>query len=336
MLFPRIAIIGLGMIGSSVGRAVRARALTAMCVGYDLDPVHSEQALIAGAVDHIAASARNAVMDADLVVLGVSPTACGPVCAEIAPALKPGAVVTDVGSVKRYVMQEVRAVFPPHAAFVPGHPIAGSERSGPLAGDEALFEGKSCILTPETDDDADSIQRVRQFWEALGARVTQMDATLHDRVFALTSHLPHLLAFAHAGSLPEGYTPASEVMQRHLRIAASNRFLWADIMACNQAFLDPASAECARLLGVWATQPEAYRAAWEEAASFRRALGGGVRDSGTVPAAEQTVLASAQRLCTAYAQVLLQAEHRYSVPLREHLGAGFMDFTMPLCADPVS
>jgi cyclohexadieny/prephenate dehydrogenase len=191
----------------------------------------------------IAASAAEAVRDADLVVLAVPVGAMGEVAAAIAPALARGATVTDVGSVKRSVISAVAPHLPDHVHFVPGHPLAGTEHSGPASGFASLFDNRWCLLTPAEGTDPEAVNRLRRFWTGLGARVDVMDADHHDLVLAVTSHVPHLIAYTMVGVADDlAKVTESEVIQfsaagfrDFTRIAASDPVMWRDVFLNNRA-----------------------------------------------------------------------------------------------------
>lgn len=236
----RLAIIGVGLIGGSVARALRAKGLVDEIVGCGRSPDNLKQAQSLGIIDRYTASAVEAAQGADLVLLAVPVSAIADVYAVIAPVLRADAVVTDAGSTKGSVIRDLRArmgQLPPR--FVPGHPIAGTEKSGAAASFVELFESRRVILTPEPETDPGAAAVVRQLWETCGARVTEMSAAHHDEVLAATSHLPHLLAFALVDTLAgmeerrEIFTYAAGGFRDFTRIASSHPEMWADICAAN-------------------------------------------------------------------------------------------------------
>jgi cyclohexadieny/prephenate dehydrogenase len=243
-VFDRIAVIGAGLIGASVARAARESGAVGAVMVYDADPGVRARAreLLLGEVHD---SAGEAVAHADLVLLCAPVGAMAAAMTEAAPALKAGAVVSDVGSVKGAVIDAVRPLVPGHAFFVPGHPIAGTERSGPDAGFATLFRGRWHILTPLADERPEygaAVDRLDAFWRALGAQVERMDATRHDVVLAVVSHLPHLIAFnivAMAEDL-ESVTESEVVkysasgFRDFTRIAASDPTMWRDVFLNNR------------------------------------------------------------------------------------------------------
>ena len=239
--FARVAILGLGLIGSSVARGVKAYMPGARVTGYDADPATRLEADALGFLDDVADTPGAAVIDADLVMLCVPVGAMGAAAAAIAADLPADAVVSDVGGAKVSVAAALRAALP-NATIVPGHPVAGTERSGPAAGFPSLFHGRWCILTPEGDTDPGAVMRVSAFWEALGAHVELMDAAHHDRVLAVTSHVPHLIAYAIVGTASDlEQVTRGEVIKYSAggfrdftRIAASDPTMWRDVFLNNR------------------------------------------------------------------------------------------------------
>ncbi|MCI1141917.1 prephenate/arogenate dehydrogenase family protein [Sphingomonas sp. WKB10] len=239
--FARVTIIGLGLIGSSVARAVRASMPTVRITGYDASPEVRSIAERIDLADDIADTAGAAVIDADLVMLCVPVGAMGAVAAEFADDLPADAIVSDVGGSKESVLAALRAVLP-HATIVPGHPVAGTEHSGPEAGFATLFRGRWCILTPEEGTAEAPTLRLRAFWEALGAQVEVMTPKHHDLVLAVTSHVPHLIAYSIVGTASDlEEVTQSEVIKfsaggfrDFTRIAASDPTMWRDVFLNNR------------------------------------------------------------------------------------------------------
>jgi len=245
VIYDRMAVIGCGLIGSSVIRAARAAGAVGSVAVADASAAHRAEIESLGYADLVTGDPAEAVRDADLVVFAVPVLAMGPAAAAATAALKPGATVTDVGSVKVSVGDALRAAVPAGVHLVPGHPIAGTEQSGPASGFAELFRGRWVILTPEPDGDAayrEAVERLSGFWGALGAQVDAMDAAHHDLVLAVTSHLPHLIAYNIVGTAAdmEEVTQA-EVMKYSAggfrdftRIAASDPTMWRDIFLANK------------------------------------------------------------------------------------------------------
>lgn len=240
--FSRVAIIGLGLIGSSVARAVRAKMPTVALTGTDTDPAVRQRVIDLGLLDDIADTPAAAVVDADLVILAVPLGAFALVAAEIAADLSPGTIVSDVGSAKQTVIDAVRPLLPENVHLIPAHPVAGTERSGPDAGFPTLFEDRWCILTPLEGADATAITRLAEFWTRLGSRVEVMEARHHDLVLAVTSHIPHLIAYSIVGTAAdlEGVTRGEVIkysaggFRDFTRIAASDPTMWRDVFLTNK------------------------------------------------------------------------------------------------------
>lgn len=236
-----IAIIGLGLIGSSIARAVRENAPAIHLTGFDSDSDIRRRASGLQFVDEVAEDAASAVRDADLVILCVPVGAMAKAARALAPGLKPEAIVSDVGSSKVLVATELREALP-DAIIIPGHPIAGTENSGPEAGFSTLFRGRWCILTPDGSAPPEAVDRLSEFWTSLGARVEIMDGRQHDLTLAVTSHLPHLIAFTIVGTARElENVTEGEVIKYSAggfrdftRIAASNPTMWRDIFLANK------------------------------------------------------------------------------------------------------
>jgi cyclohexadieny/prephenate dehydrogenase len=245
--FRRVAVIGLGLIGSSLARAVRAHMPTVELSGTDLDPAVRARVAELGLLDDIADSAGAACIDADLVVLAVPLGAYAEVGAAIVADLMPGAILSDVGSAKRAVIDQLAPLLPAGVALVPAHPVAGTERSGPDAGFASLFEGRWCILTPPAGADPAAVERLAAFWTRLGSTVEVMDAAHHDLVLAVTSHIPHLIAYSIVGTAAdlEDVTRGEVIkysaggFRDFTRIAASDPTMWRDVFLTNRdAVLD--------------------------------------------------------------------------------------------------
>jgi cyclohexadieny/prephenate dehydrogenase len=242
MNFQRVAIIGFGLIGSSLGRAIRQHGLAATLVAVDRDDAARAEIAALGLADEVTGDLVAAVRDADLVVLATPVATYAEIGRIIAPALKPGAIVSDVGSVKQAVLRDLAPILPAHVHLVPGHPIAGTEKSGPGAGFASLFEGRWCILTPTAETDRSAIDAVKALWHAIGSDVEEMDADHHDKVLAITSHLPHLIAYTIVGTAVDLEDDIqSEVVKfsasgfrDFTRIAASDPTMWRDIFLNNR------------------------------------------------------------------------------------------------------
>jgi cyclohexadieny/prephenate dehydrogenase len=240
--FDRIALIGFGLIGGSIARAARAQGLAKEIVATARSAKSRARVMELGIVDRVVETNVEAAEGADLVILCIPVGACGPVAAEIAPHLKPGVIISDVGSVKGAVVKDMAPHLPATAHFVPAHPVAGTENSGPDSGFAELFNNRWCILTPPEGTDANAVEKLRAFWTALGAKVEIMTPDHHDMVLAVTSHLPHLIAYTIVGTADEleGVTQ-SEVLKfsaggfrDFTRIAASDPVMWRDVFLTNK------------------------------------------------------------------------------------------------------
>jgi cyclohexadieny/prephenate dehydrogenase len=241
-IFRRVALIGFGLIGGSIARAARAQGLASEIVTTARSEKTRARVAELGIVDHVLATNAEAVKDADLVILCIPVGACGPVAQEIAPHLKAGAIVSDVGSVKGAIVREMAPHLPDGIHFVPAHPVAGTEHSGPDSGFAELFIGRWCILTPPDGTDPMAIETLRAFWAGMGAKVETMTPDHHDLVLAITSHLPHLIAYTIVGTADElAQVTSSEVIKfsaggfrDFTRIAASDPTMWRDVFLNNK------------------------------------------------------------------------------------------------------
>jgi cyclohexadieny/prephenate dehydrogenase len=240
--FDRIALIGIGLIGSSLAHDIKRLGLTKEVViaSRSADTLKRAEELQLG--DRYTTSSAEAVKDADLVIVSVPVGASGSVAKEISGSLKPGAIVTDVGSTKASVIAQMQPHMPEHVHFIPGHPLAGTEKSGPDAGFPGLFEGRWCIFTPLADTDEAALAALSRFWEALGSKIDVMDPEHHDKVLAIVSHLPHLIAFNIVGTADDlGTVTQSEVIKYSAsgfrdftRLAASDPTMWRDVCLHNK------------------------------------------------------------------------------------------------------
>ena len=239
--FTRVTIIGLGLIGSSIARAVQATMPTVRLTGHDASPEVRERVRELGFVDDVTDTAGASVVDADLVILCVPVGAMGAAAAEIAADLPADAIVSDVGSSKVSVLAALAGALP-GATIIPAHPVAGTENSGPDAGFATLFNKRWCIVTPPEGADATAVRRVEEFWRRLGANVETMDPKHHDLVLAVTSHLPHLIAYTIVGTASDmEEVTQSEVIKYSAggfrdftRIAASDPTMWRDVFLSNK------------------------------------------------------------------------------------------------------
>ncbi|WP_114943349.1 prephenate/arogenate dehydrogenase family protein [Microvirga calopogonii] len=241
-LFERVALVGLGLIGSSIARAARHLNLARTIVAVDASEAVVERVRELGIADEATSDAAAGVRDADLVILCVPVGVCGKVAEAMRPGLKPSCIVSDVGSVKASVIAQVLPHLPAGVSFVPAHPVAGTEHSGPDAGFATLFHNRWCILTPPDGTDEAAVARVRAFWEAMGSNVEVMSAQHHDLVLAITSHVPHLIAYNIVGTAADLETVTQgEVIKfsaggfrDFTRIAASDPTMWRDVFLHNR------------------------------------------------------------------------------------------------------
>lgn len=241
MTIRSLAIIGLGLLGGSIGLAVKARGLPVTTTGWDRDPAVRARAAERGLVETVDDTPEAAVADADLVILCVPVGAMGDAARAIAPGLKPDAIISDVGSSKEAVAAALAQALP-GACIIPAHPVAGTEQSGPDAGFATLFAGRWCIITPPAGVDPAPLEALSDFWTALGSKVELMDAAHHDLVLAVTSHIPHLIAYTIVGTASDlEDVTASEVIKYSAggfrdftRIAASDPVMWRDVFLTNK------------------------------------------------------------------------------------------------------
>jgi cyclohexadieny/prephenate dehydrogenase len=240
--FDRIALIGIGLIGSSLAYDIKRLGIARDVVVSTRSADTLKRAEELGLGDRYTTSSADAVVDADLVIVSVPVGASESVARDIADSLKPGAIVTDVGSTKASVIAQMQPHMPSHVHFIPGHPLAGTEKSGPDAGFAGLFEGRWCIFTPLPETDETALQKLRQFWEAVGSKIDVMDPEHHDKVLAIVSHLPHIIAYNIVGTADDLETVTeSEVIKYSAsgfrdftRLAASDPTMWRDVCLHNK------------------------------------------------------------------------------------------------------
>lgn len=241
-MFDKVALIGLGLIGSSLCHAMRRANLAAEITGCARSEATRGTSLELGLVDAVFADPADAVADADLVLLCVPVGANSEIMTAIAPVLKQGAILTDAGSVKAEIVRHIEPQVPEGVHFIPGHPIAGTEESGPKAGFAELFDGRWCILTPLYGADEAALDKLKAFWKACGSDVEIMSPEHHDLVLAITSHVPHLIAYNIVGTAADlEQVTRSEVIKfsaagfrDFTRIAASDPVMWRDIFLNNK------------------------------------------------------------------------------------------------------
>jgi cyclohexadieny/prephenate dehydrogenase len=246
ILFNRIALLGMGLIGSSIARAARTRGgIAGEIVAHAKSPRTLARVTELGIADRVEADAADAVRDADCVILCAPVGAYADLATAIAPHLARGAILTDVGSTKQSVIRDVGPLVPPHVHFVPAHPLAGTEHSGPDAGFAELFDGRWALLTPPAGTDAESVEKIGELWRRLGSMVSVMEPAHHDRVLAIVSHLPHLIAFTICGTADDlADETRKQVLQfaatgfrDFTRIAASDPVMWRDVFLNNREAL---------------------------------------------------------------------------------------------------
>jgi cyclohexadieny/prephenate dehydrogenase len=241
-MFNKIALIGVGLIGGSIALAARRGGLARQIVAATRSAETAATANRLKLVDHCGTDLAEACKDADLVIVCTPVGACGEAAKVIAPSLKPGCILCDVGSVKQAVIRDMQPHVPPGVHFIPTHPVAGTENSGPEAGFAELFDGRWCILTPLPDSDPAAVDKLEAFWKALGSLVERLNPAHHDRILAITSHLPHLIAYTIVGTADDlGGHLNSEVLRfaaggfrDFTRIAASDPTMWRDIFLNNR------------------------------------------------------------------------------------------------------
>ena len=242
IIYEKVALIGLGLIASSMFWGMKRAGLVGTVSGFARSAETRDTAREIGLCDEVCDSIAKAVEDADLVVLCVPVGVMGSVAAEMAGSLKPGCTVTDVGSVKADVIAQVGPLLPDNVHFIPAHPLAGTEHSGPRSGFAELFDNRWCLLVPVPETHPDAISRLRNLWEGLGANVEEMDAEHHDLVLAVTSHAPHLIAYTMVGVADDlRRVTDSEVIKYSAagfrdftRIAASDPTMWRDVFLTNK------------------------------------------------------------------------------------------------------
>ncbi len=242
ILFERVALIGIGLIGSSLARVIKRDRLAGHIVASARTQATLDKAIELGIADSVTTDPAEAADGADLVVICAPVGAYAAIAEAIGPRLKPGAIVSDVGSVKQAAIEAIAPHLPPGVHLVPGHPIAGTENSGPEAGFETLFEGRWMLLTPPAGTDAAAIERVAELWRSTGSMIDILDAAHHDHVLAITSHIPHLIAYTIVGTATdledhlksEVIKYSASGFRDFTRIAASDPVMWRDVFLNNR------------------------------------------------------------------------------------------------------
>jgi len=311
-IFERVTIIGLGLIGSSIARALRQYGLADSIVGCDANEVTLAYARTQKFIDSGTTDLKAAVKNSQLVILATPPSTLAHIAQQIGPALRQGAIVMDTASVKQQAMDAICAHLPSHAEFIPAHPIAGSEQAGAAAGKADLFKGKRVVVTPHEPINTQLLQAVTAFWMAMGARVEAMPAPLHDQIYAYVSHLPQLLAFAAAQTVGEH----PEKLAKFLRLSGSNPALWIDIFMNNKENIFNALDKYLDAL-----------------VHVQNELAGGQDKSQNDNSLARTVLfprIAASCLIT----TVMSAEKQAGLSFARFAGTGFADFTSPAAGAP--
>ena len=239
--FSKVTFIGFGLINSSLAHVFKLKMLAKETSAFSRSKETREKIKNLNIVDNVDDNIRESVKDSDLIVLGVPVGAMESIVCEIAPFLKSGTIITDVGSVKKHLIDSILPILPSDVFFVPGHPIAGTEKSGPEAGFAELFNGRWCILTPNKNTSQVALEKVKFIWEQAGMQIATMDAEYHDRVLAITSHIPHLVAFSIVGTVTELEDQLKTEVIKYsaggfrdfTRIAASDPIMWRDVFLNN-------------------------------------------------------------------------------------------------------
>lgn len=239
--FEKVCIVGLGLIGGSIGLAIKRSNISNQITGYARSNSTLERAIELGLVDSVKDNLKDAVNNSDLVILATPLSTFRELVEEMSPFLKKGCIITDTGSAKLTVIEDLKDILPNGVEFVPGHPIAGTEESGPDAGFAELFDNRWCILTPTEDNSINAVDLVKDFWESIGSKVEIMDPMHHDKVLAITSHIPHLIAFNIVGTANNLANVTEKEVVKYsaggfrdfTRIAASDPKMWSDIFTYN-------------------------------------------------------------------------------------------------------
>ncbi len=320
--FQHIHIIGLGLIGSSLARAIHEKKLTETLIGCDANEVAVAYALKNGFIDKGSKDAAYDIAQADLVIIATPTGLLEKICTHIAPHLKAGCVVMDTGSVKSTPLEIMLRCLPEHAVIIPAHPIAGSEQSGVSSGRADLFDKKRIIISPEKPLPEDTLQHVASFWQALGARVEAMPADMHDRIYGYMSHLPQLLAYAattvvspHAEELI-----ASPKLRQFVRLYGSDTVLWSNIFCLNKDILLPALdrylSVITHIINELKTAPADAAPAKDDAESLTR--------TGLFPRIVASCLVT----------TIMEAEKNAGLSFARYAGGGFSDFSAPSHSTP--
>lgn len=239
--FKKVCIIGLGLIGGSIGLAMKRSKISNQIIGFARSNSTLKRAIELGLVDKVKDNLEDAVNDCDLIILATPLSTFKKLVEEMSPFLKKDCIITDTGSAKLSVIENLRGILPNNVEFIPGHPIAGTEESGPDAGFAELFDNRWCILTPTEENSSNAIDLIKEFWESIGSKVEIMDPLHHDKVLAITSHIPHLIAFNIVGTANNLANVTEKEVVKYsaggfrdfTRIAASDPKMWSDIFTYN-------------------------------------------------------------------------------------------------------
>lgn len=319
-----IALLGAGQLGGSWALALRGANPEIRITAYDPVPTNAAQLLAMDGATEVAASAADAVRDADVVVFAAPVRSFRALATDIKSSLKNGAVVTDLGSVKCSMIPVITAL--PNARVVPGHPIAGSEKSGTAAARGDLFRDKLCVLTPAENADADAVEIVQTLWHLAGADVLHMPIAVHDQVYAMMSHLPHLVAFVAAAFFyDQGITieKGDEILQKFLRISRSNPRMWSDIFLENREALLPALGTFTAILRHFVTELRSPTQSEE-------------RESKAVDPTQLAKKYLPRILASSLISAVSVMEQQSGMELRPFGGAGMRDIAAPAADDPAS
>lgn len=307
----KLAIIGLGLIGSSIARAAKKHH-AGNIIAVDNNAESLAYALQNSIIDHAETDIKKAVAAADIVIIATPTPLLENICKAIAHSLKQGALVMDTGSVKRAPLAVMSRFLPAHTLIVPAHPIAGSEQSGIIAGREDLLQNKRIIITPAAPLIAEELQRVKAFWHSIGGKVEAMPAEMHDVIYGYVSHLPQLLAFAAKEVVRE-----NENLTQFLRISHSDRKLWQDIFAANA---DIIAAALDRYL--------------DAIMHIHRELQSAPHDAESKPGDANTSALFARIAASCLATTVMEAEKKTGVAFAKFAGTGFADFVSPATSEP--
>lgn len=244
-LFDKVTFIGMGLIGGSLALDAKKRAIAHHITAYDNNAQARAFIKECGMTHHVAHNIEEAVRDADLIVLATPVGVMPLVATEMASHLKKNALITDTGSCKKIILDKVLPLMPSHVSFIPAHPVAGTEHSGPQSAERNLFDKRWCILTPPHDAKKEHVKKIKKFWQKFGMKIAVMEAGRHDKILALTSHLPHLIAFSIVGTATDLEQELHDEVTRYsaggfrdfTRIAASDAIMWRDIFLDNKEFV---------------------------------------------------------------------------------------------------